>query len=148
MHWSGRAGRFRPHPPASHLCALGREQMLEPSSEFESWLCQSVAACPWARHSASLCPHSPKGEEEMRNSYLWGRGGDEANQHTVGTWTEPRGRGVPSVRATAIVRVLTRGPQESRPCSSPPTSPGCLGSLTDLGPAPSPRGAWVTPPRK
>ena len=45
MHGSGRAGRFGPHPPASHLRALGREQMLEPSSEFESWLCQSVAAC-------------------------------------------------------------------------------------------------------
>lgn len=43
MHGSGRAGRFGPHPPASHLRALGREQMLEPSSEFESWL--SVSSC-------------------------------------------------------------------------------------------------------
>ena len=62
MHGSGRAGRFGPHPPASHLRALGREQMLEPSSEFESWLCQSVAACWFAS--------SPPRPHEVGISYL------------------------------------------------------------------------------
>ena len=50
--------------------------------------------------------------------------------------------------ATAIVRVLTCGPQESRPYSSPPTSPGCLRITDGAGANPFPSWGLGDPAQK
>lgn len=44
MHGSGRAGHFRPHPPASHLRAFGQEQVLESGSPVQV-LVLSLSSC-------------------------------------------------------------------------------------------------------
>lgn len=76
MHGSGHAGHFRPHPQP-HTCVHSvRSRCWSPAVQFKSWFCHLVAACPWASHLTSLCPHSPRGKKEIRNSYLmwvwWG----------------------------------------------------------------------------
>ena len=50
--------------------------------------------------------------------------------------------------ATAIVRVLTRGPEKSRPYSSPPTSPGCLRITDGAGASPFPSWGLGDPAQK